>query len=139
MICHRCGMEDQRGQILKRVERGGSQECASCLARPTNSVKTDYGICRPHRGELDEFDRPLDHRGKLYREGERMCGNSDCIAKSHIAGSEPEISPEQKALEAERHDISYKTGKKLSWDQLVKAVISEGLRSGKHNNPTTGN
>jgi hypothetical protein len=134
MICRRCGIEDQRGQILKRVERGGSQECSSCLARPSSSIRTAYGICRPHKGELDENDRPLDHRGKLFREGKRLCGSKDCITKSHIV----KMTAEEKALEAERLDISYRTGKKLGWDDLIQSAKKEGRKIARHNESATG-
>jgi hypothetical protein len=127
VICKRCGFVDQSNQISKRVERSGSQECASCLARPASTIKTAFGVCRPHKGEFDDHDNPLDHRGKLFRAGIRLCGNSDCIAKSHIQ------SVSVQDLEAERLDLSYRTGKKLSFRQLLEKVKKEGKKNG-HNN-----
>jgi hypothetical protein len=88
-------------------------------------------VCRPHKGDFDGNENPLDHRGKLFRAGIRLCGNSDCIAKSHIQG----INVQD--LEAERHDLSFKTGKKLSFKQLLVKVKKEGKTNG-HNNPSTG-
>jgi len=127
VICKRCGFVDQSNQISKRVERGGSQECASCLARPASTIKTEFGVCRPHKGEFDQDDNPLDHRGKLFRAGIRLCGNADCIAKSHIQV----VSVQD--LEAERLDLSYRTGRKLSFAQLLEKVKKEGKPNGDHN------
>jgi hypothetical protein len=130
VICKRCGFVDQSNQISKRVERSGSQECASCLARPASTIKTAFGVCRPHKGDFDDHDNPLDHRGKLFRAGIRLCGNSDCIAKSHIQ------SVSVQDLEAERLDLSYRTGRKLSFRQLLEKVKKEGKKNG-HNNTST--
>lgn len=80
--CIRCGYADEA--ITKRVERGGQPICNSCAARPAQRVQTKYGTCRPHRGLFDNFDNPLDPNGSPYRPGVRLCGNSDCIERSHI-------------------------------------------------------
>ena len=80
--CERCGMSDDA--LQKKVERGGARMCNSCSARPAHRVQTKYGTCRPHRGLFDNDDNPLDPDGFPYRPGKRLCGNSDCIERSHI-------------------------------------------------------
>lgn len=137
MICRTCGYNDTSNAIEKRVERGGSQECASCTARPAVTIKTDYGVCRPWRGDFDDDDNPLDARGRLYRPGRRLCGNRDCVARNHIDTTQITLV-EVEYLEAERNSISYRTGEKLTYKQLLAKAIREGI-SGRHNNPSAGN
>ena len=141
MLCRRCGYPDDGGHISKRVERGQDQLCASCAAQPAKTVKSDYGICRPWDGEFDQDDNPVDNQGNLYRPGVRLCGNSDCVAKKHIEemGVIAALTDEQiQALEAERLGISYRTGIKLSWKQIVAKVTREGNR-GRNHHPRSGN
>jgi hypothetical protein len=79
----------------------------------------DYGHndpCIPWRGEFDEDDNPI-KAGQLYLPGARVCNHKDCVQSSHINACKP-----WQALEAERLDISYRTGKKLYWQSLMAQV-----------------
>jgi len=119
MVCIRCGYEDASGHIAKRVERGSTQTCQSCRARPAEKVDSNYGKCRPWHGEFDEHENPVDRFGKLYKPGVRLCMNADCVEVTHIVPSHL-IDPQ-----LERHDISYRTGKKLTWLELLDKLESE--------------
>lgn len=137
MICRTCGYNDTSNAMEKRVERGGSQECASCTAKPAVTIKSAYGVCRPWRGDFDDNDNPLDTKGRLYRPGIRLCGNRDCVARNHIDGNQVTLAQVEE-LEAERHSIAYRTGVRLTYKQLLAKVIREGT-SGRDNNPRAGN
>jgi hypothetical protein len=90
LICKRCGYADDSGFIARRRERKQAQLCQSCVARPSREVKTEYGICRPHRGNFDGRDRPMDRWHRLFRPGHRLCGNADCVEPTHIV-SDPDL------------------------------------------------
>lgn len=83
-ICERCGFPDESGFIERRVERKLTRLCASCTARPAREVPSPFGPCKPHRGDFDDWDRPLDRWGRLYRPGFRVCKHTDCISTKHI-------------------------------------------------------
>ena len=117
--CIRCGYADEA--ITKRVERGGQPICNSCAARPTQRVVTKFGVCRPHRGDFDRYDNPLDPNGRPYRAGVRLCGNSDCIERTHIQKVVTD-------LEAERGSIAYRTGKKLDAAETWAALERERFK-----------
>lgn len=84
--CEKCGLDDSSELEFFERRRERHQEilCRSCLARPVRSVKTAYGICRPHRGAFDQEENPLDRWGRLFRPGLRLCGYRDCIEPSHV-------------------------------------------------------
>jgi hypothetical protein len=117
MFCDRCGYEDTSGLLEKRVDRGASKTCPSCRARPTSIVKTKFGDCLPHQGEFDDDDNPLDDQGNLLMPGLRTCNASDCLNPEHILT----VSD----LEAERHDISYRTGQRLAPGEFLKRLLKE--------------
>jgi len=77
-------MLDTDGAMAKRKERGHELLCESCRAKPQTKIKTAYGICLAWQGNFDQFDNPIDSRGKYYRPGRRLCGNSDCVELTHI-------------------------------------------------------
>ena len=62
--------------------------CQECQAGQMFKVRTAYGVCTPHIGELDELDRPLDKKGNLFRPGLRLCGHQDCVDWFHIKATE---------------------------------------------------
>jgi hypothetical protein len=126
MICKRCGYEDPTTGILRKVERGGEQLCNSCTAKPVTRVRSEYGICRPWRGEVNGEMQPIDEKGNLVRAGVRKCGNSDCVAKSHIIDLE--------ALELERLSNVYKDGKKRLPRTIKNLVAKEGKTNGRYRN-----
>lgn len=80
-------------------------------------VQTAYGKCRPHQGLFDWNDNPLKPNGQLYRPGVRLCGNRDCIAKSHIQTIDP--------LEMERLEGSHRSARKITPAQLWTALSKE--------------
>jgi hypothetical protein len=93
--------------------------CRSCRAHES---AIDYGHddpCIPWRGGFDENDNPI-KAGQLYLPGVRICNHRDCVQDSHINAPKP-----WQALEAERFDNSYKTGKKLDWQTLMAQIKIE--------------
>lgn len=118
MVCSRCGLEDLTGSLEKRVERGASRVCANCRARPQTKIETKYGTCIPHQGEFDEHDNPIDNYGRLILPGYRKCQASDCMNPEHIIS----------ATEIERHDISYRTGIKLTFTEFINKLRKEGWK-----------
>lgn len=86
--CERCGCHMKDDTANQRLQRGrGLWGCQECQAGQQFKVKTRFGVCTPHQGELDEFDRPLTKRGDLFRPGTRLCGYSDCVDLDHIAAT----------------------------------------------------
>ena len=118
MLCERCGYEDTTGLLEKRVDRGASKLCSSCRAKPVSVIKTEFGDCKPWAGDFDTDDNPLNPDGSLLLPGMRKCGNSDCVAEDHVLTF--------LNLEAERHDLSYRTGKKLSVKEFWVRLRREG-------------
>jgi hypothetical protein len=94
LVCDKCGFEDPSGFLERRRERKQSILCQSCLAKPVRSVKTEFGLCRPHRGKFGDDDTPLDRWGRPFRPGYRLCHRKDCIEVTHIA-----IDPEGETSE----------------------------------------
>lgn len=142
--CTRCGIEMNAESAYRRILRGAdpkSLQCADC--RSLNGRGPDYLAdgCKPWKGEcdLDTF-APLDDKGRLHMPGERKCGKADCVNRSHIIplASVPVLTwrPQPKdegpkpisweELVAERYQIAYRTGKKRTYSQLLKAVRAEG-------------
>lgn len=117
MVCSRCGRDDTTGALDKRVERGASRICSDCRAKPAFKVVTEYGVCIPHHGLFDERDNPLDADGNLYRAGFRKCFKADCVNPEHIISAVDEM---------ERHDISYRTGVKLTLQRFWSKLLREG-------------
>lgn len=114
MNCDRCGIEIPEILVYKRIMRGTYDgQCLDCKMPPTRELKYNKERCRPWNGEVDENFQPLDQKGRLYLPGIRTCNHKDCVNKSHII---PDI-------EAERVDISYRTGQKLNWKSLVKEAM----------------
>lgn len=85
--CTRCGCFMKDDTANQRLQRGRDLwGCQECQAGKQTTLKTKYGICTPHQGELDDDNRPITARGDLYRPGVRLCGYSDCINLDHIEG-----------------------------------------------------
>ncbi len=114
MDCNRCGIEVSDGAVERRKARGTFDgRCQDCRGHRSTEVKYDGEPCRPWRGEVDEDLNPIDRNLKPYLPGVRTCGHKDCVNKQHI------IKP-LSDLELERLDISYRTGKKTTWEDLYK-------------------
>lgn len=119
MICLRCGVEDVNGAIAKRVERHSSQLCSSCRARPSKTVDSEQGKCKPHKGDFDWATRqPIDNDGAVILPGVRSCHNADCVEPSHIIPD----------FEFERLDRSYITGVKLTPQEIYLSIIQERVK-----------
>jgi hypothetical protein len=112
MNCERCGIEVSLEAMLTREARGNNDKrCSDCRVKPAKQIRSDYGICRPWRGEVDEDLNPIDNKLKPYMPGVRLCGHKDCVNPAHIMST----------LEAERIDISYRTHQPLD----IKTVMRE--------------
>lgn len=128
--CSRCGIEMSANAMAKRIERGSTNtQCPDCNYSGTNrpSAKFDGTKCKPWSGEIDlDTFAPLNVDGSLYMPGERRCGKSDCVNKSHVKA---EVSAE--ALIAERFSIYYRTGIKRNYGELLKTVRQEARKGEK--------
>lgn len=124
-FCPKCGVQMSSELVYKRLWRGSDKvNCASCEAKPQEQIRYGTEICTPWQGEFDEDDNPMKN-GKLYRPGIRTCNHRDCVKKAHII---TELAPEAidpKTLLAEQHDISYRTGKRLTFDELMTSLKAE--------------
>jgi hypothetical protein len=101
----------------KRQAKGLSLVCSSCRARPARIIRSAYGVCRPHHGEFDDDNNPLDDNLNLYRPGKRLCGYRDCIEVTHIDS-------------AEFIADLLTAGEKLAWYQAVMNIYYE--RKARH-------
>ena len=128
--CRRCGIDLPLNVVAKRNERGAelSQECSDC--RHWDKPYATVG-CVPWQGEIDNAFRPIDDAGNLYMHGTRSCGKADCINRNHVTlapGWKKTRKPQpvnKFDLIAEQFDISYRTGKVLTYEQLIKALRKE--------------
>jgi len=49
------------------------------------TVDSKLGKCVPWHGYFAEDDStPVDDMGEAYLPGQRLCGNNDCVEKTHI-------------------------------------------------------
>jgi hypothetical protein len=107
MNCERCGIEIDHSIIERRKSRGqDDQRCYDCRVNQLHEINYNGSVCRPWSGEVDEDLNPIDRKLRPYLPGVRTCGHRDCVNKEHII-SAPQIT----ALELERNDISYRTGR----------------------------
>lgn len=125
--CTRCGQSIMTNAIIKRQDRGDyNKDCKDC--RTTEAKKVQYGTgqeyCIPHKGLFDEDDNPLDRQGKLYKPGIRSCGHRDCIRPMHII---KDPAPQSLPITLELYDISYRTGVKLSAEQMMERIRGEAI------------
>lgn len=124
LICKRCGADFILGvdALAKRKERGTQTDfCGDCAAKPARFERHGELNCKPWQGDIDlDTMTPVDTRGRPYMPGIRLCGHSDCVNSAHVFGSEQAI--------AEQFDISYRTGRKLNFTQLRKAVKNEAIQ-----------
>lgn len=98
-----------------------------CLQCRRTENKIDYGMeepCRPWHGEFDDDDNPM-QSGKLFRPGNRICGHRDCVELNHIEQETLDAVTLQERLIAEQFSISYRTGKKLNYSQLMRRLNRE--------------
>lgn len=83
--------------------------------------------CKPWKGDFNlDTMQCLDENGQVYMAGARKCGKADCVNSSHIELEAPaKLQPSWKQLIAEQWDISYRTGKKLNYTQLLQKLRRE--------------
>jgi hypothetical protein len=106
-------------------KRGNSHlYCQSCR-RKNPERRIDYGFskpCKPWLGDFDLEDNPMRY-GQLYKPGERVCKHRDCVEDSHIVIPKPAPTPQQ--LVAERYSSFYRTGKRLTYEELIATLQKE--------------
>lgn len=119
--CERCGfvwtfrVEYQRRNYETTL-------CKSCTAKPSSKARSRImpTLCVPHVGEFDlDTNQPLDDAGEPFMPGHRRCGHADCVNRNHIMSN--------RDLEAERFDLSYLTGRKLTTDGFFAAIKKEKM------------
>lgn len=119
--CPKCNVEMSSDLVYKRLWRGSDRvNCPSCEARPMVRVIKDGVSCTPWHGDFDDDDNPM-LNGELHMAGPRSCNHRDCVNPKHVITAE--------ALIAEQHSISYRTGKSLTYAQLVKQLKKERFAS----------
>lgn len=121
IACSRCGIDINFATVAKRISRGNHEtRCRDCIATQAVRVPSPTGIgnCYPWTGDVDlDTMQPINSDGSLYLPGRRVCKRSDCVNQMHIVDFH--------ALEAERHDLSYRTGKRLPYTGLMAALKKE--------------
>jgi hypothetical protein len=80
-----------------------------------DKTRNRRNYCWPHKGNFDYYDNPLDEKNRPVMPGARTCNHSDCVRPEHVIP----------AIEMEWWDISYRTGKKLSYQEIYKKIVSE--------------
>lgn len=119
MNCERCGIEVSESAIERRKARGTYDGlCSDCRSKKSIYLQYEGEICRPWHGEVDDNFNPIDQKLRLYLPGIRTCGHKDCVNKDHIVSSVGHFAD----IELERQDISYRTGKKTEWADLLKEI-----------------
>jgi hypothetical protein len=122
--CSHCGANSlSREAIQKRQSRGSSRRiCLDCSASKKTTLAYGDLICKPWGGDFDLDTLAPIKDGHLVMPGERICGHKDCVEPSHVSG---QLTDEQKKLIAEQFDISYRTRRKKSYQQLLKSIQRE--------------
>ena len=120
--CARCGILIPWQTLAKRLSRGNTEDrCRDCIPRDTvNRVQAPgfKGECNPWSGDIDlDTMQPLKRDGSPHMPGIRTCGHADCVNRNHVIN--------MATLEAERHDISYRTGTRRNYFELLAALKEE--------------
>lgn len=116
--CERCGFIWSFPSRYLFGRNYNTELCVNCKAVPVARVSRDGITCKPWDGEIDlDSMQPIDDDGNPYMPGVRTCGNSDCVFRSHV------ITTDQ--LIAELHSTSYRTGKTLTYQALIKQLERE--------------
>ena len=108
--------------MQKRLERGSNnRNCQDCNAGAKRQERHGNLICVPWHGEIDlDTMTPVDSKGLPFMPGIRTCGRNDCVNSAHVFGVKEAI--------AEQFSIFYRTGQKLNYNQLRKAVKTEAIQ-----------
>ena len=120
--CARCGQEIAGYVIYARERRNSDKKvCSDCSAGKRTQERHGNLVCVPWQGEIDlDTLTPIDNKGLPYMPGIRTCGRNDCVNTAHVFGVNESI--------AEQFSIYYRTGKKLNYNQLRKAVKREAIQ-----------
>lgn len=120
--CERCGYVFQFNPRYLHGRNYDPNLCSNCKAKPTKSITKNGLRCVPWDGDFDlDTDQPM-RDGQPFMPGKRTCGNADCVNRKHVI--KPQTNHQD--LIAEQHSISYRTGKQLTYEQLLAAVKKEG-------------
>lgn len=108
--------------MAKRIERRSeNRNCMDCNAGTRRQERHGDLICIPWVGEIDlDTMTPIDNKGLPYMPGIRTCGRNDCVNSKHVFGVNEAI--------AEQFSIFYRTGRKLNYSQLRKAIKKEAVQ-----------
>jgi hypothetical protein len=121
--CTRCGFTITGHAMEKRRQRGDTNtECYDCTYRERQRTQKWQGTaCRPWEGNVDlDTMAPINEDGSYFMPGARRCGNADCVNKNHVI-----TVPTAQELQAELLSTFYRTGKRQTYDQLVRAIKKE--------------
>jgi hypothetical protein len=120
ILCPRCGAEagSENTMTARRIRGRLDTLCASCSASPAKSLTYNGEKCIPWQGEVDyDSMQPVDEHGEPYMPGNRLCGHQDCVRPEHVLTWQK--------LTAERFATTYRTGKRLNYEQLLSTVLKE--------------
>ena len=122
MNCERCGFEDHRAAILKRVARGQGQLCGSCFAKPAKRVGYKDDFCQAWQGLYDDDDNPITNTRQLHMPGVRVCGHKDCVRVTHVILADGWVLPRNR-----KKQPRVITPKKVLWTMEGSLKIFEAL------------
>lgn len=147
--CTRCGFVFQFHSRALFGRDFDTTLCQDCKAKPVKTSTKNGVLCKPWDGEFDlNTSQPLKD-GQPYKPGIRTCGHSDCVLNAHIIPGAPKpvtvvpaksslpyrkkykvrrVPTQVERLIAEQHDLSYRTGRRLGYGQLLAAVKREGRK-----------
>ncbi len=78
--CRRCGLIWESQTARKSINF-----CFSCRTKRMKTVDSEMGKCLPWHGFFDDDEvTPVSDSGEPYLPGIRLCGNNDCVEKTHI-------------------------------------------------------
>ena len=81
--CNRCGATF----LINRKRKKLRMFCESCRVQKANTIQSGDTKCLPWHGRFDaDMVTPIDDHGNPIMQGERNCGNLDCVAPSHLKG-----------------------------------------------------
>lgn len=123
--CARCGQEIDGETMWTRINRGSAnRNCQDCNAGKRYEVKNGDLICKPWQGDVDlDTFQPLDKKGQPYMPGERICGNADCVEKTHVVTLLGK--PTTQDLIAEQFSVFYRTGERRNYQELIDTLRRE--------------
>lgn len=145
--CQRCGFVFTFNPRYLYGRNYDPSLCQDCKAEPRAAITKNGLRCKPWDGEFDlDTNQPLKD-GQPYMPGTRTCGHADCVLRSHVIPAPPKpvapvkvsapyrkkykvrrVPTQVEQLIAEQHDLSYRTGKRLGYGQLLATVKREGRR-----------